>query len=174
MDRAVQQCAVVFLMTVGVAVVLRCAYQAAPGVLLGLFAPQNSSVWELSKIGLWPCLAAALLGCAPRWGRQSLCAYLMVAAALPVALLFVYWFFHLVCGICSGLLDAAVWVCLLAVGDMVALALRKTGRMDRCAVMAWALVGIWAFVYTVFSLYPAELPLFAQCAPRAAMAVIGW
>lgn len=103
MDRSVRQCGGIFLTTVAIAVVLRCAWEVWPGTLLGLFAPRNTSVWELSKIGLWPGIAAAVLYHVPLRDKSSLCAYLMVPAALPVALLFVYWFLRMVCGICSGL-----------------------------------------------------------------------
>ena len=174
MDRSMRQCVGIFLTTVAIAVVLRCAYQVAPSAWLGLFAPRNSSVWELSKIALWPCVTAVLLYHVGRWEWGSLCAYLMVPAALPAALLFVYWFLRMVCGICSGLLDAAVWVCLLAAGDMMAMSLRKTSFMQRGMFMVCVLLGIWAFVYILFSLRPADLPLFTQTVPRAAMAVIEW
>ena len=108
MDRSLRQCGGIFLTTVAIAVVLRCAWEVWPGTLLGLFAPRNTSVWELSKIGLWPGIAAAVLYHVPLRDKSSLCAYLMVPAALPVALLFVYWFLRMVCGICSGLVDAVV------------------------------------------------------------------
>ena len=103
MDRSMRQCGGIFLTTVAIAVALRCAWEVWPGTLLGLFAPQNTSVWELSKIGLWPGIAAAVLYHVPLRDKSSLCAYLMVPAALPVALLFVYWFLRMVCGICSAL-----------------------------------------------------------------------
>lgn len=61
MDRSMRQCGGIFLTTVAIAVALRCAWEVWPGTLLGLFAPQNTSVWELSKIGLWPGIAAAVL-----------------------------------------------------------------------------------------------------------------
>ena len=110
MDRSMRQCGGIFLTTVAIAVALRCAWEVWPGTLLGLFAPQNTSVWELSKIGLWPGIAAAVLYHVPLRDKSSLCAYLMVPAALPVALLFVYWFLRMVCGICSALVDVvACW-----------------------------------------------------------------
>lgn len=174
MDRSMWQCVGIFLTTVAIAVGLRCAYQMVPGTWLGVFAPRNTSVWELSKIALWPCVASALLYHVGRWERGSICAYLMVPAALPVALLFVYWFLRMVCGICSGLLDAVVWVCLLAAGDMMALSLRKTSFMRRGMFMVCVLVCIWTFAYTLFSLHPVDLPLFANTISHAAMAGIEW
>ena len=87
MDRSMRQCGGIFLTTVAIAVALRCAWEVWPGTLLGLFAPQNTSVWELSKMGCGPALP---LRCSimPLRDKSSLCAYLMVPAALPVALLF--------------------------------------------------------------------------------------
>ena len=46
MDRSMRQCGGIFLTTVAIAVALRCAWEVWPGTLLGLFAPQNTSVWE--------------------------------------------------------------------------------------------------------------------------------
>ena len=153
MDRSVRQCGGIFLTTVAIAVVLRCAWEVWPGTLLGLFAPRNTSVWELSKIGLWPGIAAAVLYHVPLRDKSSLCAYLMVPAALPVALLFVYWFLRMVCGICSGLVDAVVWVCLLAVGEATAHSVRQTAFAGRALPMVGMLLLIWAFAYTLFSLH---------------------
>ena len=174
MDRAARQCVGIFFLTIAFAAALWCAYQIAPNRWTGLFFPQNRSVWELSKIALWPCMAAVLLCHAKNPERGSLCAYLMVPAALPVALLFVYWFFHMVCGICSSLLDAVIWLILLAVGDLTALSLRKTPFMRRGIAAVCALLGIWIVLYCLFSLCPAEFPLFSETVPRTAAAAIGW
>ncbi len=170
MKYSVRQCTGIFLTTVAVGAALRCVYQVAPGTVLGLFVPVNESVWELSKIALWPAVAAVLLWHIRCRDRKSLCAYLMVPAALPVALLFVYWFLRMVCGICSGLLDAAVWVCLLAVGYLTAHALRRTQFASQALFMVCVLLFVWAFVYTLFTLQPVDLPLFRPAGLYPAMA----
>ena len=162
MDRSMRQCGGIFLTTVAIAVALRCAWEVWPGPLLGLFAPQNTSVWELSKIGLWPGIAAAVLYHVPLRDKSSLCAYLMVPAALPVALLFVYWFLRMVCGICSALVDVVVWICLLAVGEATAHSVRQTAFAGRALPMVGMLLLIWAFSYTLFSLHGADLPIFTE------------
>ena len=89
----------------------------------------------------------------PLRDKSSLCAYLMVPAALPVALLFVYWFLRMVCGICSALVDVVVWICLLAVGEATAHSVRQTAFAGRALPMVGMLLLIWAFSYTLFSLH---------------------
>ena len=173
MDRSMRQCGGIFLTTVAIAVALRCAWEVWPGTLLGLFAPQNTSVWELSKIGLWPGIAAAVLYHVPLRDKSSLCAYLMVPAALPVALLFVYWFLRMVCGICSGLVDMTLWVCFLAVGDCMALSVRKTAFMRQALPMVTAIVLIWACAYVLFSVRVPDLPIFTESFPYTS-AAIAW
>lgn len=172
MDRSFYRCVGIFLTTVIFGVALRCGASLWDGLLPELFAPRNTSVWELSKIGFWPSVAAVLLWHIGRRDRAGLCAYLMVPAAMPVALLFVYWFLHLVCGICSAVLDASVWVCLLAVGNFTAMSLRTSGFARQALAMVCVIVLLWAAVYTVFSLHPAALPIFTETMCFAS--VIGW
>lgn len=174
MDRAMRQCVGIFLTAVAFGVLLHCGLKLHPGSMLCFFAPQNESVWELSKIALWPGIFAALLHHIGQWERGSICAYLLVPAALSVALLFVYWFFHLVCGICSGLLDAAAWVALLAAGCITAKSLKDTAFARQGLFMTVLLLCVWACAYAVFTLCPAQLPIFAGSVPRTAMGVIAW
>lgn len=174
MDRAMRQCVGIFLTAVAFGVLLRCGLELHPGSMLRFFTPQNGSVWELSKIALWPGILAVLLHHIGRWERGSICAYLLVPAALPVALLFVYWFFHLVCGICSGLLDAAVWVALLAAGCITAKSLKDTAFARQGLFMTILLLCVWVCAYAVFTLHPAQLPIFTESASYPIMSVIAW
>ena len=174
MDRSAGRCAVIFFIVVALGVLLRCAYQMWPDSVLMLLAPRNDSVWELSKIALWPGIAAALLGHLGCRDKGSLCAYLMVPAAMPVALLFIYWFLHLVCGIANGLTDTAIWVCLLALGDAMALSIRKTAFAKQALFMVCMILFVWIFAYALFSLRAIDLPIFTQMTPQAVMAVIDW
>ena len=64
MDRSMRQCGGIFLTTVAIAVALRCAWEVWPGTLLGLFAPQNTSVWELSKMAVARHCRCGALSCA--------------------------------------------------------------------------------------------------------------
>lgn len=173
MERSVRQCIGIFLTSVAFGLLLRCAHQLWPESILAVLAPRNTSVWELSKIGLWPPLFAALPHHVYRGQKGSLCAYLMVPAAMPVVLLFVLWFLRMVCGICSGLVDMTLWVCFLAVGDCMALSVRKTAFMRQALPMVTAIVLVWACAYVLFSVRVPDLPIFTESFPYAS-AAIAW
>lgn len=173
MEHSVRQCLAIFLTSVAFGLLLRCGHQMWPEGIFSVLAPHSSSVWELSKIALWPPLLAALLHHAQREERGSLCAYLMVPAAMPVTLLFLLWFLRMVCGICNGLVDMTLWVCLLAVGDCMALSVRKTVFVRRALPMVAVIVLVWVCAYTVFSLRVPDLPIFTEYFPYAS-ATIAW
>ena len=137
----------VFCIAAMLSVLLYCACQLWPESVFALLAPGNDSVWELSKIALWPPLLAALAVHIRKSSRGSLGAYLMVPAALPVALLFVLWFLRMVCGICSGAVDLAAALMLLAVGDAVAFSLREATFLRRILPMIAAILLIWIGLY---------------------------
>ena len=89
--------------------------------------------------------------------------YLCISActgALPVALLFVYWFLHMVCGISSPILGH---------GDLDSDAdhrisnttvLGDTAFAKQALPMVCMLVFVWICMYTIFSVFPADLPIF--------------
>lgn len=162
MDRSMRQCGGIFLTTVAIAVALRCAWEVWPGTLFGIVCTAEHQC--VGTVENWAVagIAAAVLYHVPLRDKSSLCAYLMVPAALPVALLFVYWFLRMVCGICSALVDVVVWICLLAVGEATAHSVRQTAFAGRALPMVGMLLLIWAFSYTLFSLHGADLPIFTE------------
>ena len=155
----------VFCIAAVLSVLLYCACQLWPESVFALLAPGNDSVWELSKIALWPPLLAALAVHIRKSSRGSLGAYLMVPAALPVALLFVLWFLRMVCGICSGAVDLAAALMLLAVGDAVAFSLREATFLRRILPMIAAILLIWIGLYTAFTLRAPALGIFLEVRP---------
>lgn len=170
MNQNFRQCIGIFLTTVAFGVLLRCGYQLYPHSLLRLIAPCGTSVWELTKIALVPSVLSTLLYHIGRHDRGSLCAYLMVPAAMPAALLFIYWFLRMVCGICSGLLDTSIWIALTAIACLTASAVRETDFARRALFMVCMILFVWFFVYILFTLRPVDLPIFAETMPRPAFA----
>ena len=160
MNRSMGQCIGIFLTTLILGAFICYGYEKWPDGIFAFCAPQNTSVWELSKIAIWPCVLAIFLWHTRRWEKGSICAYLLVPAALPVALLFVYWFLHMVCGICSPILDTVIWILMLITGYLTATVLGDTAFAKQALPMVCMLVFVWICMYTIFSVFPADLPIF--------------
>ena len=164
MDRSVRRYAGIFFTAAACGAALCWAARMWPDNAAAWFAPRNTSVWELSKAALWPGIFAALLWHVPCREKGSLCACLMVPAAMPVALLFVYWFLHLVCGMGIGAADTAIWLLLLAVGYAMAFSIRNTAFAKQALAMVCMILFVWICAYALFSLRSVDLPLFTPVA----------
>ncbi len=61
MNRSMGQCIGIFLTTLILGAFICYGYEKWPDGIFAFCAPQNTSVWELSKIAIWPCVLAIFL-----------------------------------------------------------------------------------------------------------------
>lgn len=136
---------------------LHFLYDLSPNVLFAVLAPVNESIWEHSKLIVWPMLAAGLIY--TRKNREERGSwYLGLLTGWALLLLF-GWTVNIRMGIVSMPVDIAAYFVILALGFATAL---WVGASKRCRGVLLLAVGILAVLLVVFTFLPPDTILFAD------------
>lgn len=161
MKKLSTQTLVVFAVATVAGACLHFVWSLLPNVFTALISPVNESIWEHLKILYWPFLLSGVMltrkgerGCRGPWA-----AALLISAA---GLLIVGYFYHIVFGGDSLLVDIVLYVVMMALAFVLA-----EGALNRpwiCAKSDWLVLLVLALGCGIllFTFLPLDLPLFAD------------
>ena len=132
-------------------------YALWPNALTAVLAPVDHSVWELSKLGFWPCVPAVLL----MWTRRSCRAWrkndLLLLLSAPVAMFAVACLLQFCFPAVSGTVYTLCWVALLSAFFYLFCVLEPiAGRLLPWLLLALLMGGL----YILFTFFPPDSTLF--------------
>lgn len=149
--------AIYFVITGLVGTGLHFLYDLSPNVLFAALAPVNESVWEHSKLIVWPMLAAGLIY--TRKDKEERGSwYLGILTGWALLMLF-GWTVNIRMGIISAPLDIAAYYVILALGFATALWVGASKRWRGVLLLA---VGILAALLVVCTFRTPSAILFAD------------
>lgn len=133
--------------------------------IVGLFAPVNESVWEHSKMLLWPMILWWwLYACArgeesgldkDKWFGSALAALVTALVSLPV----LYYFYTGAFGVKLLWVDILILLLSVFLGQLMGLHVYRYGKGGNAGTARVLILGI-ALLYILFTFYPPHLPLF--------------
>lgn len=134
-------------------------------MIVGLFAPVNESIWEHSKMVIWPVILWWLLYFGFRgrqydiekssWYAGALGALVTALIAMPM----LYYFYTAAFGVELLWVDIVILLAALALGQLMGLHIyrRSNGLPPALALLIFAAI---ILVFSLFTFYPPHVPLF--------------
>lgn len=138
-------------------------------LIIGLFAPVNESIWEHSKMVIWPVILWWLLYYGfhgreydiekDRWYAGALGALVTTLIAMPA----LYYFYTAAFGVELLWVDILILLAALALGQFLGLHIYRygSGLPPALVILIFAAI-ILAFL--LFTFYPPHIPLFQDAA----------
>ncbi len=134
-------------------------------LIIGLFAPVNESIWEHSKMVIWPVILWWLLYYRfhgreydidkDRWYTGALGALLTTLIAMPA----LYYFYTAAFGVELLWVDILILLAALALGQFLGLHICRYGNGLPPALIILIFAAI-ILVFLLFTFYPPHIPLF--------------
>jgi hypothetical protein len=133
-------------------------------VMVGLFAPVNESIWEHSKMVLWPVILWWSLYYffqhskqqidKNKWFTGALAALLISLVAMPM----LYYFYTGAFGTELLLVDILILLLSLLLGQLVGLHIYSRGKGIPAGFTA-AIFAVLVLVFMLFTFFPPQIPL---------------
>lgn len=133
--------------------------------IAGLFAPVNESVWEHSKMVLWPMILWWwLYDCfrgrqyninKKKWFTSAFLALLTSLIAIPM----LYYFYTEAFGVELLWVDILILLLSVFLGQLMGLHVYRYGKGQNAGLAKALILGI-VLLYILFTFYPPRLPLF--------------
>ena len=148
------------LLTAAAGAALHFLYSALPGPITALVSPVNESIWEHTKIILWPYLLAAVL--INRGGeKHCLRPWLLTALILVAAMLSLGYLYHIALGGESMVFDIGLYLILMALGFVLPKLFPGPWNGLLWELVLWITVAL-AVAVLLFTFFPPEGILFTD------------
>lgn len=145
--------------------VLHFVYQWFPCALTGLFSPINESLWEHTKLILWPYLAAAVLLNRGRPG--GIYPWLLILPVLYIILLGAGYLYHIPLNGEAMWVDIAIFIGVMVLGFWLPTLSSQPFSLLKKILSLLACLAL-VLMTALFTLYPPDLILFADLSAAGA------
>lgn len=140
-------------------------YSWLPCAVTALFSPVNESLWEHTKIIVWPYLAAALLLNRGRPG--GIYPWLLTVPLMCVVMLTAGYLYHITLGGDAMWVDIAIYLIVMVLGFWLPTTFSQPFGIRGKAVSLLLTLAVIVMI-ALFTLYPPQLMLFADLSAAGA------
>lgn len=133
-------------------------------IIVGFFAPVNESVWEHTKLIFFPMLIYSLYLERKIKGEYPCISSDVIFGALAgiVSIISLFYTYSGIIGFNVAFVDISIFYISTIIAFYVVYRLALSCKTDRYKVVAQILAVVFVLLYVIFTLYPPDIPLFAN------------